>query len=179
MKLGSVALLGFGIFGAGLLANGQDKKDDAAKTEWKEFKCEEGRFKVQYPGTPKETTQKIKTAVGEVTLHTFMLEMPDGTAYATMYSDYPEESMTGKDPEALLDGARDGLTKNVKGTILKETKIKIGGNPGREFVVVNGQITILARVCAVKNRLYQALEGLPLPKSKLLSSFELIESEKK
>jgi hypothetical protein len=146
--------------------------------ELKEFSSAEGGFKVKMPGSPKKQSQP---AAG-TTLHTYSVEGRSGAMIAS-YGDMP---IPAKEPEAKiqdrLDGARQGMLKNVNATLVKETKIQLpGGHPGREITadLPAGKGIMRARIFLVDTRLYQILVvGVPTfanstDATTFLESFEL------
>jgi len=131
----------------------------------REFVSEAGRFSVVTPLTLNETSQTVDTKAGKILLYLFGGEQGDIACFVA-YADYPETYVQSNDPETLLDGGRDGAVRNVKGTLVKEIKIKLDGYPGRELLV-NGttadgkDFTVKQRMFLVKNRLYQVITVTP------------------
>jgi hypothetical protein len=134
-----------------------------AADEWKTLTSEKGAFTISMPGTPTESQQTYDTDAGPVTATLYMLELDGGNvAYLAGFNDFDKKQVAGKDPQDMLDGARDGAVANVQGTLVKETKITLDGNPGREILVqAPGDMLVYARVYLVKNRLLQALVVMP------------------
>jgi hypothetical protein len=46
---------------------------------------------------------------------------------------FPIDSARGSQPERTLDAQRDAALSRVKGTLLSETKVKLGDVPGRDI----------------------------------------------
>jgi hypothetical protein len=122
------------------------------KAEFSEFRCADGRFTVQMPGTPREERQEAAGAV----LKTYVLEVPNG-AYTVSYADIPD---TRVDPsgnmKALLDNAEKGLIKNVNGKLVRSAEVKLANKfVGRE---IKGELPpsglILARIFIINRRMY-------------------------
>jgi hypothetical protein len=126
------------------------------KAEFEEFASKEGRFKVQMPGTPEEKTQ----TVAGVTLNLFLLEETDG-GYAVAYADLPIAA--DEKVEAIqkrLDGARDGMLRNINATLVRESKITLKGKyQGREIEanLPDKKGLLRARLYVVNKRLYQVM----------------------
>jgi hypothetical protein len=150
-----------------------------------ELKSDSGKFSITAPGELKEELQSVDTDVGKIDIHMYTLEK-SGRAYVVGYSDYPQEMINQTDPQKLLDGGRDGAMKNVSGKLIKEKKITLKENPGRELVLdgtsASGQeATIMARLFLVGNRLYQVMVVTPKgadsssETSDFLGSFKLLE----
>jgi hypothetical protein len=122
---------------------------------WKEFSSAEGGFKIQFPGTPVESTLP---AGSSGLMH--VAGYKSAALYSAMYLDYYE---TPKDFVAvmeLLDNLRLGefetLEKGGKNPkLLSETSITFDGYPGRflELEFSNNQI-YRRKMVVVKNRIY-------------------------
>ena len=123
---------------------------------WKEFKSTKGQFSLQVPGTPKEQKETVKTQAGDIDLHLFLLEQKE-IAYMVGYSDYPEPLIKQAEPEAILDGARNGAVSNVNGKLLSERAVSLEGHKGREIKVKTEKGVIKARIFLVEARLYQLM----------------------
>jgi len=123
--------------------------------ELKEFKSPAGGFKVLMPGNPKEQTQN--TAAGQFKMYS--VEERNG-AYMAGFADTP---IPPNEPEAKtqirLDGARDGAVGNIKGTLVREAKIQLSGNPGREIEanLPQNKGIVRARFYIVGSRMYQIM----------------------
>ncbi len=131
-----------------------------ATPSWQTFTSDKGKFTVEMPATPKESTQSVDTALGKIELTLYTAQV--GTsAYLATFSDYPDV-MSKADPAKVLDGAMNGAVTNVSGKILSSSDITINGNPGKEFSA-EGKITnpgdgsVRGRIYLVKTRLYQLI----------------------
>jgi hypothetical protein len=131
--------------------------------EWMKHTSSEGRYSVLLPQTPKIKTQETTAATGEkVTQYT--AEAADSNSlYWIGYFDYTP------DMTFSLDKGRDGMLAAVKGTLLSEEVISLGGNPGREFKVfikteAGVEILVRARMYDIGRRVY-ALQHLVLKSS--------------
>jgi len=126
------------------------------KEEFKEFASGEGRFKVQMPGTPREETN---FAAG-TSFKTYSIQEMNG-AYAVAFADMPIPSgERDAQIQARLDGARDGMVRNINATLTGSSFIRLNGKyPGREVRAdLPGKKGILrARVYLVDRRLYQVM----------------------
>ena len=132
--------------------NAEDKKPEP-------FKSKEGKFSVAMSEKPKEQTNKVKTDVGEVDLHAFLVDQKD-RAVVVMYSDYPAGSVAEKS-EKVMAGCIEGNVKALKGKLLTEDKITIGKakHPGREIRIEmpDKKSIYRARLFIVGDRLYQVV----------------------
>ncbi|MFN4259073.1 MAG: hypothetical protein ACK4RK_07225 [Gemmataceae bacterium] len=125
----------------------------APAQEFKEFSSAAGRFKVQMPGAPKESSLDVAGTTAKL----FLVEVND-SAYLASYADMPIPANEGAEQTQMrLDGAVQGMVTNVNGKLTKETKIKLGQYPGRaveaELPQANGYLR--ARIYMVDRRLYQ------------------------
>src|SRR5262249_10809830 len=150
----------------------------AAADEWKTYNSTSGRYSVQFPGTPKEVTQRMDTEAGSIDATIASLEGP-GAFYAIAYNDYPKDVTAKQTPDQLLDKAQKGAVDKVKGKLLNQKKVQAGGYPGRELQIqAPGDLEIAEHVYLVKNRLYQVLVVSPKGKAapgdtkKFLDSFQ-------
>ena len=98
-------------------------------SEWVKYNSSEGRYSVLLPTQPKITTQEAATAEGEK-FPQYMASSSDSSAlFLIGYFDYvPGITFS-------LDKARDGMVQAVKGTLISEGSISLGGSPGRELKV--------------------------------------------
>jgi len=130
------------------------------------FTSEEGAFSVISPLPLEESTQSIDTELGLIEVHFFMAEQVD-RAYMVGYSDYPQDFVDQSDPQAMLDGARDGAVGNINGKLVSEIKVLLDDQyPGREIVVTamldqDQEGTLKERMFLVGNRLYQVMVIAP------------------
>lgn len=148
MGFRAVLLTTFAVFAApGLLA----------AAEWKQVKT--GDFQAKLPGDAKQISKNVKTAVGDIKLKIFQVATAQGLYMAVMHSDYPAIVVKNKGTAKVLDDARDGAIRNIRGKLDGETKIQLGKHPGREFrfsATRNGiKLHGVWRLYVVKDRLYQ------------------------
>lgn len=129
---------------------------------WKEFSSAVGRFKVQYPGTPVESSLP---AGSSGLMH--VAAYKSAAAYSAMYLDYFE---TPKDFVAvmeLLDSLRLGefetaVKAGMNPKLLSETTLSLDGYPGRFLVLEFSNNQIYRRkMVVVKNRVYAITATAP------------------
>ncbi len=148
--------------------------------KWQQVSNAAGRFTVDFPGQPKEQTQRVATPAGMITMHIFIFESSN-TAFTVMYNDYPDVVVQGSDKNAILTGARDGAVGNVGGTVSDESQITVNGHPGRQFTVSvpSKKLEIKSKIMLVDNRLYQVMvagrpgQATSADTSRFLNSFVL------
>jgi hypothetical protein len=149
---------------------------------WQTFNSTAGGFRVEMPRYPRSSVQKVSTMMGLIDLHLITVDVGDA-GYMVGYSDFPESYVSTGNVDAMLDRARDGAAANVNGRVVKETRMRLGRYPGREFWIegnVEGQTGMgQQRIYLVGNRLYQLVVAGPkdhFPVSdgqRFLSSFAL------
>ena len=122
-----------------------------------EFVARECGCAALFPATPEERRQTTDTQVGSIEFVFYILDQ--GTsAFMMGFNDYPAQAASQADPEAVLDGARDGAVQNVNGTLVHEEHIRLGPYPGRELrVSIPGGKILYSRVVFAAPRLYQVL----------------------
>ncbi len=132
----------------------------------REFKSEAGRFAVMTPTPLEEMVKPLETLGGKIDLHIFSGQRGD-TSYFVSYWDYSKEPIHPDRLEKMLDASRDGSVANVSGRLIREGKLTLMGNPGRELVIETGSQPGLetrrlqARVFIVGNRMYQIMVVAP------------------
>jgi hypothetical protein len=121
--------------------------------DWIKYESKEGRYAVMLPAQPTVGSQEAVTSDGvKFTQHKAAVVSAD-VAYMIGYFDYTGE-MT-----FTFDKARDGMLSAVKGTLVKERPISLGGQLGRELRMLakdeNGnEYDMRARFYDVNRRIY-------------------------
>ena len=155
--------------------------DQQVATDWKPFSPKDGTFTVLLPGKPTEFKKSIKTKTGDAEGLLFELAVPpgDGT-FVVGFSEFKESAIKPGTEDKHLDNARDGAVASVNGKLKRERSLLLDTYPGRElYIEVEGKATVLIRMYAVKNRLYEiaAAGGAAFVTSKdaanFLESFKL------
>lgn len=126
-----------------------------AAPAWAKVTSVAGRFEVMMPAGAKEEKSTDQTAAGPVDTIAYSVESSDHSYYAA-FADYPVGLVTAANRERVLDGARDGASGNVGGTIESEKKVSIDGSPGRDIVinVASKSVRVRMRMTLVQSRLY-------------------------
>lgn len=106
---------------------------EAEARAWETYTSKAGRFSVQMPGKPKESAQQVPTPAGAVNQSMATAES-GGLGYLASWTDFPvdEKLLTPELQEKLLDGGVQGAVSQTGGKLLEQSKIKLGGYPGRE-----------------------------------------------
>ncbi|HXR40516.1 MAG TPA: hypothetical protein VN776_15550 [Terracidiphilus sp.] len=134
-------------------------------------------FSAWFPSRPASDKQNVSTAAGTFELRTYVAQDASTTLIAAV-CDYGA-TLTGKDPDVVLDGAKNGAITNVKAKLTSEKKITLGSNRGVEFEADNDTAHISARIYLVGATLYQTMVAAPLnaryaDTARFLDSFELL-----
>jgi hypothetical protein len=159
---------------------------------WKEFSSAEGRFKIQFPGTPYQSSMPWDQTLKGQVLH--LAAYQSAASYRAMYVDYPEIK---KDPLTLKSFLDNMLNRELgvvekSGTrpkVLSETDITHDGYPGRMLVfeVPNNRVSRSKRI-VVNNRVYIVTVTIPKDDStpayeqlatKFFDSFQLLAEPEK
>ena len=100
-----------------------------SSTEWVKYTSEEGRYSVLIPQQPKLSSQEVP-APGGKKFTQYMAQAGDADSfYIVGHFDYAPDMVFS------LDKARDGMLNAVKGTLLKEEAISLGGSSGKELKI--------------------------------------------
>ncbi len=89
----------------------------------------EGRYTVLLPNQPKLSTQPSTAPDGRQMTQYMAMAGDDSGMLMVAYFDYPG------DVAFNLDKARDGMVTSIKGTLLDEHSMSLGGAPGRQIKV--------------------------------------------
>ena len=129
-------------------------------TIWKEFSSTEGKYRIQFPGTPFRWSLPLDSLGVQSTF--YLTAYSSSCQYSVMYFDYAE-TPTPTDRAALkrfLDDLREGQKDRQqqmggKLTVLSETDITFDGYPGRFMVAdINDVAIFRVKTIIVKNRIY-------------------------
>src|SRR5947199_270983 len=152
------------------------------QAEWKPFAPKDGGFTTLFPGTPTEHKKTITTPGGPLEVLYYELDWPgDDGKFLVGYSEVAASSIKAGTEDKRLDNARDGALASTKGKLKREKSLLLDNTyPGRELLIeIEGKATVLLRMYAVKNRLYQvAVAGsgervTSQDAAKFLTSFKL------
>jgi hypothetical protein len=143
--------------GSSLLLLGLIVSSAAGQPDGVDVSPKGGRFKVRFPGRPKEATQKTKTPIGELAVYTATFATAEGNVFLVSHTDYPADAAKADHHPTLIAGARDGLA-GKDGKVVSEAPIVHGPDKvgGREFVIDKGKTQLRFRVFVKDNRLFQA-----------------------
>ena len=156
------------VVGLLLTSCGAKKEEDKGKTteattdeaepkvdEPAEYSNTDGRFSIKFKVSPKETTQDVPTAIGDVKMYMFMHEESQTKAYMVAYCDYPESLIKDQDANALLNGSKEGVVGKFNATITDEKSSKFQGNECIDFTASGPEYHTAYKLVLAGNRLYQ------------------------
>ena len=108
----------------------------AAAQTWSEYRSTEGRYRIEMPGTPEVSTEKVEVNGRELPLMEALVEVA-GTVYLVTYIDYPSEEISSLTALKMLENARDGAARRSK--LVSDRFLMVGGYPAREYVAERDQ----------------------------------------
>ncbi|WP_171449234.1 hypothetical protein [Corallococcus carmarthensis] len=136
---------------------GADGTAAAAGPAFKPYEATEG-FTIGMPTEPQVERKAVPLGANTVNTAAFSSRTEDGTIYSISTADYPEKLVASRPPEALLNEGKDGLVKQVQGTIKEEADVTLDGYPGKSYTVSSPVVgEIKARNFLVGPRLYTLL----------------------
>ncbi len=144
---------------------------------WKTYSYPADGFSASYPSEPELQKRDVPTDAGSFELRSYLVQ--DGqVAMFIGVCDYGQQ-VAGRDPDSVLQGAKDGALSNSKSHLVSEKKITLGVYHGVEFEAESDAAHFSARIYLVGTTLYQTLVVTPLGKpypdtARFLDSFQLI-----
>ncbi|MCX7365975.1 MAG: hypothetical protein NTV97_29730 [Alphaproteobacteria bacterium] len=130
--------------------------------QWTEYSPAGLGYRVQFPGTPKQSQGTTQTSVGPLRVTVATLEAAGGISYLTSSAIYPGAALYD-DPQYAITKARSGGLRNVRGKLRVEERLTVSGAPARRVIVDvprRKQVYIGLFVLS-GDRLYQAMIGVP------------------
>lgn len=133
----------------------------------------DGKFKIMFPAEPTRSEDNVPTDLGDIKMVMFMYEKSPSEAYMVAYSDYPESSMQGQDPYALMEASKGGVLGNFGATGENVKRFKIQNYPALSFDGRGNAYCTSYLLVLRNNRLYQVaiLKANELPAKKDVKSF--------
>ena len=114
---------------------------------WEDVEATVCGVRAKMLGTPKESVQTLATDQGPAKLTMLMYETADhSAAMGIMCSEVAALKTSKASNEHILDGSRDGMLKNVHGTLTSEKPFTLGGYPGRQVSVLSKGKQVNARI---------------------------------
>lgn len=144
---------------------------------WKSYSYPVDGFTASYPSEPDLQKKDVPTDAGTFELRSYIGTDGDVAMFVGI-CDYGSKT-EGKDPDDLLQGAKNGALQNSNSHLLSESKITLGIYHGLTFEAESDQAHFSARIYMVGSTLYQTLVVSPLGKpyantTRFLDSFQLI-----
>lgn len=130
------------------------------RENWTEVSSLEGGFKAVFPKTPKETSRTLQ--FGSVYLQTREYVIRVGADYKVFYFTLPESSVDDNYRKSVLDGLRNTLLAELKGSITSQKETVVEGNPGRELEITGAKGDITRALIIIRERkVYQVTNTIP------------------
>jgi hypothetical protein len=145
--------------------------------DWKAYSYPADGFSATYPSQPEIEKKEIPTPSGNFQLRSYLVQDASIALYIGV-CDYGSAASI-KDPDAVLQGAKNGALANSNSHLVSEKKIALGDNPGLEFEGASDAGHLSVRLYLVGATLYQTLvvspPGSPYSgTARFLDSFQLI-----
>lgn len=146
-------------------------------SEWKTYSFPAEGFSILFPTQPTEQKQAVPTDAGSFELHTY-LAASDTVALYVGVCDYGDAAKGG-DPDAILEGAKNGAVAKVHAHLINSKKISLGIYPGVELEAGAEGAHLFGRFYLVGSILYQEFVALPSDRpypdtGRFLDSFQVI-----
>jgi len=168
----------FLLSGLALAAQSQATSGSSAPpVEWATYTYSSDGFSVSFPAEPQIQKQSVPTDAGGFELRTYLATSGSAALYVGVCN--YGSALAGRDPESVLNGAKNGAINNAKAHIITENKIALGVHSGIEFEAESDNMHFSARIYLVGTTLYQVLTAAPLTdryadSTRFLDSFQLI-----
>lgn len=130
--------------------------DPMPAASWSEYRPTGGGYRIELPGSWTVSSEDVKTDLGPIAMNMATVDL-GSRAYMAIHSVFPQSHIDRTPAETLLNNARDGAVRNVKGTLLNERRIMVQGNPGRHILVQTPDNRVSQRFVLVGNKLIQAI----------------------
>jgi hypothetical protein len=133
--------------------------------DWFQYKSKDGNYTIKMPTEPQVQSQKVNTAIGEITMFMAMVEAEetdDNLLYMSAYSEYPADkissSLDKEGQERFFKGAAEGAAKNMNGKVRTIKEMSFKGYPARMIyadVSLGGQDFVAQqKLILVNNQFY-------------------------
>ena len=130
----------------------------SAQQQWREIRPAGAGFHIEFPEEPKTEWRDMPSGSGTVPALISLLSRQDGLDFMSIYSNFPTGTFSTS-PQVELDTLRSNSVRDVRGKLLSETSLTVGGAPARRVVISFYDGNSIATLLFVLNgnRLYQAL----------------------
>jgi hypothetical protein len=149
----------------------------AQAPNWQTYSYPADGFSASYPSVPDLQKKEIPTDAGTFEMRSYVGTDGDVAMFVAV-CDYGNAT-AGKNPDDLLQGAKNGALQNTSAHLLSETKTTLGIYHGLTVEAESDQAHFSFRIYMVGSTLYQTLVVVPLGKpyadtARFLDSFQLI-----
>lgn len=149
----------------------------APASQWQSYTYPADGFNASFPVQPGTDKKTIPTPAGSFEMRSY-LAMDGSAALIISICDYGAAA-SGKDPDALLQGAKNGALQNSQSHLVTERKLPLASNPGLEFEAESEAIHTTDRLYIVGTTLYQVQVSAPITQpyaqaQRFLDGFQLI-----
>ncbi len=133
--------------------------ESATHPDWKRIESSAGEYSVLMPLSAKDMKQRSGRSRG-VQMHVKNAEFK-GNGFTVIHVDLL--GIEKQSAETVLDNGRKGAVAQVRGKLVKETKIELNGHPGRDLLVAlpSGKGFVRARCFFARPRIYQFIVSTP------------------
>jgi hypothetical protein len=133
----------------------------AQAQQWVEYKPAGAGFRVEFPAAPEIETEDVPSDVGPMRITTADSVVKGEAGFMVSDSVFPANATI--DPDAELDGAREGLIEKSKAKLQQEQRLTVGGLPARRLVLDSPEhdMAAIALFVCRRNRLYSAVAIVP------------------
>ncbi|MGB8259961.1 MAG: hypothetical protein WCE75_06410 [Terracidiphilus sp.] len=134
------------------------------RINWQEVDRPKEGFKLEMPSDVKEIQVPAYNESGGTEPVSILYANPDGgTAFSVAWADEPPVVRdNNRQPDRILDMARDGAMARTQTQLVNESRNNLGGNPARDFVARNSGGGVLdSRLIVAGNRLYMLSAVFP------------------
>lgn len=144
---------------------------------WQTYSYSTEGFSVLLPAAPQMSSRNVDTAAGPFELRSYVVEIGQVALFIGV-CDYGDK-VAGRDPDTMLQGAKQGALANSKSHLVREAPITLGIYRGLEFEAETADTHFYVRIYVVGHSLYQTLVVYPVsspyPQTlQFLNSFQLI-----
>lgn len=122
--------------------------------KWQTYTAPDGSFRATLPGKPSVEAQQVPAESGlTLVMNSATVQLRNGTTYICAYTDVPGASEGA--PEKVLESTRDGILRNVQGTLVKQRRMSVQGYPALEMQArTPGGLLLDARGIVAGKRIY-------------------------
>ncbi len=149
----------------------------AQTTNWQSYSYPADGFQASFPSVPDLEKKDVPSEAGSFEVRSYTAQV-GSVALFVVVCDYGLAA-SGKDPDSLLQGAKNAVLQNPISRLVSEKKIPLGANHGLELEAENDAELSIVRMYMVGSTLYQTLVVAPRDKpyaetTRFLDSFQLV-----